>query len=194
VPQIEVSAADGDHKSIVGSMKARMSKIFHLDAAHSSRKSGERARSDGHLSDSSSNSSASVGSSMPSRPPTPMLDPSTNTNPLQDHDDGRDQQHGYNERGEEKMNQGRKMAHAAKKRAAGDVSKHTFYVVNSQMRLKLIARNEVYFLLFRSYDILLILFSSFSGRCFSLSQRLRRRLLLRIIRATIVLGALHRLD
>jgi len=61
-----------------------------------------------------------------------MLDPSTNVNPLENPDDMTDKRNRAGE--EEKKN---------KKKGAGDVSKHTFYIENSQMRLKLFARNEV---------------------------------------------------
>ena len=56
---------------------------------------------------------------------TPILDPSTNTNPLLDQN--------------ERNNPNDKK----KKKRRADVSKHTFYIENSQMRLKLFARNEV---------------------------------------------------
>jgi phospholipase D1/2 len=59
-----------------------------------------------------------------------MLDPSTNTNPLQ--------QNGYEEHDEDKDNAQKKQVPVP-----SNVSKHTFYVVNSQMRLKLSAKNEV---------------------------------------------------
>ena len=55
---------------------------------------------------------------------TPMLDPSTNTNPLEAPDE-------------------RSNGDKNKKKKRGDVSKHTFYVENSQMRLKCYAKNEV---------------------------------------------------
>ncbi|GJE88360.1 phospholipase D1 [Phanerochaete sordida] len=58
---------------------------------------------------------------------TPILDPSTNTNPLL---------------GPDEHNDKNPSADKDKKKQHGDVSKHTFYVENSQMRLKLYARNE----------------------------------------------------
>lgn len=60
-----------------------------------------------------------------------MLDPSTNTNPLEPPTGMSDKR---SRAGEEEKR---------KKKRTGDVSKHTFYVENSQMRLKLFARNEV---------------------------------------------------
>ena len=64
--------------------------------------------------------------------PTPMLDPSTNTNPLELPDDMNNRRTRAGEEDQKK-----------KKKRTGDVSKHTFYIENSQMRLKLFARNEV---------------------------------------------------
>jgi phospholipase D1/2 len=62
-----------------------------------------------------------------------MLDPSTHVNPLQSSGaaEGREIQEETNEQDKRK-----------KKKRTDDVSKHTFYVENSQMRLKLFARNE----------------------------------------------------
>lgn len=55
---------------------------------------------------------------------TPMLDPSTNTNPLEGPDE-------------------KAAGEKDRKKKRGDVSKHTFYIENSQMRLKCYAKNEV---------------------------------------------------
>jgi phospholipase D1/2 len=71
-------------------------------------------------------SASSVVSSAPSRVPTVMLDPSTNKNPLQQV---------YDEHGED--------VNTTQKKVPKDVSKHTFYVFNSQMKLKMSAKNEV---------------------------------------------------
>jgi len=63
---------------------------------------------------------------MASQLPTPMLlDPSTNANPL---NHSADVDSGAKKNGE----------------LTADVSMHTFYVVNSQMKLKLRARSEVW--------------------------------------------------
>ncbi|TFK81830.1 phospholipase D [Polyporus arcularius HHB13444] len=117
-------------ESTVGSVKSRFSKVFHLGGhkPHHHRehsKSANNLPADGHAhAQSDSDSDSSSDSSGPStRPPTPMLDPSTNTNPLDAHDP-------------EKGKDGKK------KRSSKDVSKHVFYVVNSQTRLKLYAKNE----------------------------------------------------
>ncbi|ESK89222.1 spo14 [Moniliophthora roreri MCA 2997] len=66
------------------------------------------------------------------KPPTPMLDPSTNVNPLEGRADGQDdhdEAHPWADKKKKKAN-------------ANEVSKHTFFVSNSQMRLKLYAKNE----------------------------------------------------
>jgi phospholipase D1/2 len=60
-----------------------------------------------------------------------MLDPSTNTNPLELPDEMNERRTRAGEDDQKK-----------KKKRTGDVSKHTFYIENSQMRLKLFARNE----------------------------------------------------
>ena len=83
-----------------------------------------------HEDDARSDSASSVVSSAPSRVPTAMLDPSTNKNPFQ--------QGVYDEHG--KDNDITQKKHAP---VPNDVSKHTFYVLNSQMRLKISAKNEV---------------------------------------------------
>ena len=66
-----------------------------------------------------------------------MLDPSTNTNPLLGPEDHDEYKHG-----EHDESNGRKRK---SRMNANEVSKHTFYVENSQMRLKLYAKNEVLF-------------------------------------------------
>lgn len=58
------------------------------------------------------------------RAPTPILDPSTHTNPLLSPQEDRD------------------LPHPSRKGSQDDVSKHTFYIENSQMRLKINAKNE----------------------------------------------------
>ena len=103
----------------MSSIRTRVSKILHLDplsAVHHE-----------HEDDVRSDSASSVISSAPSRVPTAMLDPSTNKNPLQPGV--------YDEHGEDK--------NTTQKKVPNDVSKHTFYVLNSQMRLKISAKNEV---------------------------------------------------
>lgn len=116
--------------SALGTIRSKVSKVLHI--GHSDRHdltTSEVAPSHSRIS---SISSASSNSSLePSAAPTPMLDPSTNANPLELPDDMNRRR---TQAGEEEQKK--------KKKRAGDVSKHTFYIENSQMRLKLFARNE----------------------------------------------------
>ena len=126
----------------MSSIRTRVSKVFHLEP--------DTALSNvhhGHEDGADRSDSASVNSSVPSRVPTPMLDPSTNTNPLEKGE--------HDEHGEEKDTAQKKHSPVP-----GDVSKHTFYVLNSQMRLKFIARNEVNICPI-SYNIYLLFFLFF---------------------------------
>ena len=106
--------------STIGTVRSTISRILHMG----------RGKRDGHDSDGDSSSSSS--SDMPSRPPTPMLDPSTNTNPLAAPDEQAD--------GE---TDGKPNHPSHRTNKDKQVSKHTFYIENSQMRLKLFARSEV---------------------------------------------------
>lgn len=109
--------------SIMGSIRTRMSHFLHIG-------SETERKANGHAitgADGDIESISSGESSTPSIHAAPMLDPSTNVNPLSEGED---------------MNN--LMIAATKKRGKRvDVSKHTFYIENSQSRLKLFARNEV---------------------------------------------------
>lgn len=109
-----------------------------------------------------------------------MLDPSTNTNPL-DHPD---------EMSDQRAHAGDDPLKKKKKKRSGDVSKHTFYIENSQMRLKLFARNEVRFGTYmpgswKDVDILL------SVKCYNGSPLLRKSLQAPTIQVVIDSTALH---
>ncbi|KAI0324905.1 phospholipase D [Cubamyces sp. BRFM 1775] len=133
--------------STVGSIKSSISKVLHLghqrhhdhghhrDHSASMNNLGESTQHGRRRSDSTT-STSSVESGPSSRPLTPMFDPSTNTNPLEggmhDHDHVR----------EEDVRPPTEDPGEKKKKSSKDVSKHTFYVVNSQTRLKLYAKNE----------------------------------------------------
>ena len=106
----------------MSSIRTRVSKILHLDPLSNAHHE--------HEDDVRNDSASSVVSSAPSRAPTAMLDPSTNRNPLQ--------QGVYDDDGKDKDTTQKKHAPVP-----SDVSKHTFYVLNSQMRLKISAKNEV---------------------------------------------------
>ena len=107
----------------MSSIRTRVSKLFHPDPLSNASVHHE------HEHDARSESESSVASSAPSRVPTVMLDPSTNKNPLQ--------QGVYDEHGEDKNTTQRRHAPVP-----NDVSKHTFYVLNSHMKLKISAKNE----------------------------------------------------
>jgi phospholipase D1/2 len=108
----------------MSSIKTRVSKILHLDPLSNVHREHEP---EDDRTDSASSVVSSVVSSAPSRVPTVMLDPSTNKNPLQ--------QGVYDEHGED--------VNTTHKKLPNDVSKHTFYILNSQTRLKISAKNEV---------------------------------------------------
>ena len=103
----------------MSSIRTRVSKILHTDPLSNVHHERE--------DDARSDSASSVVSSAPSKIPTAMLDPSTNKNPLK--------QGVYDGHGEDN--------NVTQKKLPYDVSKHTFYVLNSQMRLKISAKNEV---------------------------------------------------
>ncbi|KAI0301100.1 hypothetical protein B0F90DRAFT_1810149 [Multifurca ochricompacta] len=120
-------STNAERKSLIGSIRSRVSHILH------SHRDPHRATVGGAPGDESdhrvrSDSEADL-SDPDSRPPTPMLDPSTNTNPLNEGS--------THEPRPQEGAQGKK-----KRRTSGEVSKHTFYIENSQMRLKLYARSE----------------------------------------------------
>ncbi|KAG6897547.1 hypothetical protein C0992_000330 [Termitomyces sp. T32_za158] len=106
-------------RSMIGSVTSRFSRLFHVD-------DGRRAASvnDANVDDDQERSThgSESSESVASQAPCAMLDPSTNVNPLVGKND-------------EQPTEGRDHSE--------DVSKHTFYVTNAQMRLKLFARNEV---------------------------------------------------
>ena len=86
-----------------------------------------------------STASSSSGSEVSSRPLTPMLDPSTHTNPLDPSSHTRENGRGNDDHDHD---HGDSAEGARKRKESKDVSKHVFYVVNSQTRLKLTAKNE----------------------------------------------------
>ena len=165
-------STNAERKSLLGSIRSRVSHILHpaRDASHagpSSTTDGEREQ---HVRSDTDADSLDPDSS----PPTPLLDPSTNADPRQQDD---------------------ATPREKTRRASGEVSKHTFYIENSQMRLKLFARSEV--------CVCVALASpcgrgangdgsGYSARCYNglqVSRRPRRnRILLKVIDST----ALHR--
>jgi phospholipase D1/2 len=127
-------AVDNSHetKSLLGSVRKSLKNVIRRRSEHTER-NGHDDHEQGHTRPSgadSDSSSSSSSSSSSDRPPTPLLDPSTNTNPIQDVD-------GHRVNLDDGKNKGKK------KKTANEMSKHTFYIVNSQLRLKLFARSEV---------------------------------------------------
>jgi phospholipase D1/2 len=123
--------------SVLGSIRSRISQLCGWDNA--SRPAGQEmegntSASVGRGLDHAARSSSSSLDTTPTRPPTPMLDPSTNANPLLPSDENP---------GDDPVNNPDAKSLKQKKKRTNDVSKHTFYVENSQTRLKLVARNEV---------------------------------------------------
>lgn len=115
-------------RSMLGSVRSKFSNIFHRGRGSASM--------GGHDNDYAESSGSSRSSSSISRPATPMLDPSINVNPILPSSsrptEGESQADVREKKGkEEESNKSR------------EVSKHTFYIENSQMKLKLYARNEV---------------------------------------------------
>ena len=124
-----VDSANAEHKSLLGSIRSRVSHMLHphRDASHAGPSSTQDDEQEQHVRSDTDADSLDPGSS----PPTPLLDPSTNADPL--NEDETDAPCNQDEAAQRKKT----------RRASREVSKHTFYVENSQMRLKLFARTEV---------------------------------------------------
>ena len=121
-------SASTERKSLLGSIRSRVSRVFHPH--HEASHAGPINITDDDREQHVRSDTEADSLDPESRPPTPLLDPSTNTDPLNGAAANSPQPQ---EEGPQKK----------KKRRTGEVSKHTFYVENSQMRLKLYARNEV---------------------------------------------------
>ncbi|KAH7922026.1 phospholipase D [Leucogyrophana mollusca] len=122
---------EADCVSAIGSLRGKLSRALHI--GHRSTPNVANVQQALHRRLDSASSGSSVSSA--SRPPTPMLDPSTNANPLDR------TEHGGEGEGEGHDNESETERRKKKKRSH-EVSKHTFYIENSQMRLKLFAKNE----------------------------------------------------
>lgn len=137
---------DGPHMKVEGHMaqeghgtlravRSRLGKVFHVgrhnrsDRHSTSGASLRHRRSQG--SHQGAEDSGSDSDSSDSRPSTPIADPSTNVNAMDGEQDANRQL--------DKTNDSTKR----KKKKSSDVSKHTFFISNSQMKLKLFARNQV---------------------------------------------------
>lgn len=120
--------SDVDCISTFGSIRSTLSKVFKRKTQEpemSPRASGSGSGPPPRISTDNASSTESTVSLPSERAPTPLLDPSTNTNPLLDPEENHDH------------------PDPLKKRKSGDeMSKHTFYIENSQMKLKINAKNE----------------------------------------------------
>ena len=180
-----VDSANAEHNSLLGSIRSRVSHMLHThrDASHAGPSSTQDSEHEQHVR---SDADADADSLDPdSSPPTPLLDPSTNADPL--NEDETDAPRNQDETAQRKKTQ----------RASREVSKHTFYVENSQMRLKLFARSEVCASLclrdlavVQSCGEALNGLDCYSARCFNGLQVLRRprrhRNLLGVIDSTVL--------
>lgn len=120
---------DTEHMSLMGSIRGHFSQVLHFGNHTRARTTSNVGRQDDHDDDASSISSRS---SVSSRVTTPMLDPSTHVNPLVPvEDENMGEEHPWSNNKKKK------------KENVHEVSKHTFFITNSQMRWKLFARNQV---------------------------------------------------
>ena len=119
--------------SVLESIKRRILQPWGRSRSAAQETNGNALASVSQHIDHAASSSSSIDTT-PSRPPTPILDPSTNTNPLLPNDENS---------GDYPVNNADAKSLKQKKKSASDVSKHTFYIENSQTRLKLVARTEV---------------------------------------------------
>ncbi|KIK24525.1 hypothetical protein PISMIDRAFT_645727 [Pisolithus microcarpus 441] len=114
------------------SCKNKLSRVLcfgHHSTPNSTGESTEKPRFNGPSSDRWNDSGLLVGSVVSPSVRSPIVDPSTNRDPLVADTDDRDIQPPISEK-------------ELRQKRPQDVSKHTFYVQNSQMKLKLIAHNE----------------------------------------------------
>lgn len=120
---------DVDCVSTFGSIRSKLSKVFKKKKAQepeaSPRPSGSGSGPPPPISSDDTASTVSTVSLHSERAPTPILDPSTNTNPLLDMEEN----HGHPDP-------------SKKGKSRDEMSKHTFYIENSQMKLKINAKNE----------------------------------------------------
>jgi phospholipase D1/2 len=122
-------STNAERKSLLGSIRSRVSHILH--SRHESSQAGPSSTLDDEREQPLRLDTDADSLDPESRPPTPLLDPSTNTDPS--NGDATNPPRPREEGSQKKK----------KQRVASEVSKHTFYIQNSQLRLKLYARNEV---------------------------------------------------
>lgn len=127
-----------DCMSTMDSITSRISRVLNIrrptpNAEGVEKQADNSPPGPGHTRHDSGSSGSSVASNLS---PCPMLDPSTHVRPLQISEPQRSGE-------EQDQQQDPENEQRKRKKRSQDVSKHTFYVENSQMRLKLFARNEV---------------------------------------------------
>ena len=138
---ITVAGDSSDQGGTLRSIKFGLSRLFHPDrtrhiaSTHSlPTPMQSHARSN---SGSSSSFAMSVDSEDEEGPTTLMVDPSTNVDPLRGETASQDEMNPT-------LNKdGIRQESSKNKKRVKDVSMHTFFIENSQMRLKLFARNTV---------------------------------------------------
>lgn len=139
--------------SFVGTIKSGVSRVFHRDGSRKKRRKraatvsgGENGSTRGHSYDTAAASSSDESSSSDEGEGEAMLDPSTHPDPLAGGGNtvwnANPETVAFAGEDEPAGKAAQKTAKKAKKKNRGDVSRHTFYVENSQTRLKLFARNE----------------------------------------------------
>ncbi|KAI6132273.1 phospholipase D [Pisolithus croceorrhizus] len=127
-----VSEHEADGFPWLESCKNKLSRVLcfgHRSSPNLIDESMEKPSSNGPSSDRWDDSGLLIGSVVPSSVRSPIVDPSTNQDPLVADTDDRDAQLPISEK-------------ERRQKRPQDVSRHTFDVRNSQMKLKLIARNE----------------------------------------------------
>lgn len=169
-------SGSGRHSTTVASIDRRHARTHSHNSSSRSR-SRSRSRRSASRTTSSGDSSDSESETEDEGPQ--LVDPSTNVDPIREgraHEDGHEgDEHLPDMENSEKQKQVQKKGKGKKKRK--DVSKHTFYMSNSQMRVKVFAKNEV-----RTFDLDFLFFAwmsafmdmIFSGRCNSGSLHLRK--------------------
>lgn len=181
-----VDSANAEHKSLLGSIRSHVSHMLHphRDASHAGPPNTQDGEQEQHV-----RSDADADSLDPeSCPPTPLLDPSTNADPLNEDET------------DVPCNQAEAVQRKKTRPASREVSKHTFYIENSQMRLKLFARSEVCVsLCLRNFPMVPLCGggakgagSFYSARCSNGLQVLRRPRRHRTLLGAIDSTALHR--
>lgn len=136
-----------DNRSMISSLRSKVSRMFH-HRPRSSSVSGSQARRIGR----GEHDEISSDDEVPRGAMTPLVDPSINPNPAfliskppamngKKEGEGNDAGAAFDD--SSNFQQATQAAVRKQEHQNKDVSRHTFYIVNSQMRLKIHARSEV---------------------------------------------------